>query len=172
MKPKADVGDVNSADRGTAARYNSGKTRFDLLPLYLFVESIGQSKLTVSVRESARLALESIADFQRSGECRHIDRALSVLAPYWKDCADVFEYGKNKYAEWNWVKGMAWSIPIGCIARHAVSIFNEDLTDSESNLPHIGHILCNVVMLKTYFDGFPEGNDLPPTDFRVTTSVD
>ena len=29
----------------------------------------------------------------------------------------VWAYGAEKYAAWNWMKGMDWSVPIGCIMR-------------------------------------------------------
>lgn len=63
---------------------------------------------------------------------------------------------------WNWVKGMAWSIPIACALRHAHALYVEgELLDPESGLPHIGHILCNLIMIEYYLNNYPEGNDLP-----------
>lgn len=34
----------------------------------------------------------------------------------------VFMYGKLKYAEWNWAKGMKWSIPMDCLLRHSFKV--------------------------------------------------
>ncbi len=79
----------------------------------------------------------------------------------WKDCADVFDYGRKKYAAWNWTKGMAWSIPTACIIRHCLAILDGETVDPESGLPHRGHIACNVVMLIQYEQTFKEGDDRP-----------
>ena len=106
------VGDITSDERGTGARFNSGKPSFDLIPL---------------------AALE--------------------------DCAKVFDYGRRKYADWNWAKGMAWSVPLGCILRHLAAWQRGEDTDAESGLPHLGHIMCNLVMLSTYDRTFREGDD-------------
>jgi hypothetical protein len=172
------VGDVNSSARGSGARFNAGKTRLDLLPLNIVLDSLPLSTEDMidtvddSVRTAVYRAMSDIGHFQQSGDELFLDRALDTLHPYWKDCADVFEYGAKKYASWNWVKGMAWSIPIGCIGRHSFAVFNGEMNDPESGLPHVGHILCNVVMLKTYFEGYPEGNDLPPKYFRIDKIID
>jgi len=106
------VGDVASQERGSGARFNTGKPSFDLIP-------------------------------------------LSAL----EDCAKVFDYGRRKYADWNWAKGMAWSIPLGSLLRHLAAWQRGEDIDTESGLPHLGHIHCNLVMLSTYARTFPEGDD-------------
>lgn len=69
---------------------------------------------------------------------------------------------------WNWVKGMNWSVPIGCIGRHSLKVLaKNELSDDESGLLHMGHIMCNLVMLKAFHAGYAEGNDLPPKYFSV-----
>lgn len=79
--------------------------------------------------------------------------------------ARVFMGGKLKYAEWNWAKGMQWSIPVDCIFRHFVKwwFLGEDI-DPESGEHHLDHIICNLLMLKHYSVAFEEGDDRPPTD--------
>jgi len=112
--------------------------------------------------------LKLTGQFQESGNPLFLDEALVVCKEHWADCANVFEYGARKYATWNWVKGMKWSVPIGCIGRHALKVLsNGEINDDESGLPHIGHIMCNLVMLKAFESGYPEGNDLPPKYFSV-----
>lgn len=76
-----------------------------------------------------------------------------------EDAARVFEYGAQKYAPWNWAKGMAWSVPIGCMMRHLMAIQRGEEIDPESGLPHIGHLMCNALMLATFRHTYPEGND-------------
>lgn len=74
----------------------------------------------------------------------------------------------EKSGNWNWVKGMNWSVPIGCIGRHSLKVLaKNELIDEESGLSHIGHIMCNLVMLKAFSNGYEEGNDLPPENLSV-----
>jgi hypothetical protein len=82
---------------------------------------------------------------------------LSTLKP----CADVFEYGASKYAAWNWSKGMAWSVPYACAMRHLQAWFEGEDIDPESGLPHLGHVMCNLVMLSHFAEHYPELDDRP-----------
>lgn len=111
------IGDINSTERGTGARFNDGKTRFDLIPLTSL-----------------------------------------------KDCADVFEHGMKKYSAWNWAKGMPWSVPYGCMLRHLEAWYRGEDFDSESKLPHLGHVMCNLIMLSHYAHYYKEGDDRPPIE--------
>jgi hypothetical protein len=83
----------------------------------------------------------------------------------WRSCCDVFHYGSEKYAAWNWAKGMDWSVPIACAARHLyalhISGYSGAELDSESGLPHLGHAMCNFVMLHWYEIHYPDGDDRP-----------
>lgn len=76
-----------------------------------------------------------------------------------EDAARVFTYGSKKYAAWNWAKGMAWSVPVACMMRHLAAMQRGEEIDPESGLPHVGHIMCNALMLATYRHTFPDGND-------------
>ena len=78
-----------------------------------------------------------------------------------EDCARVFDYGRKKYAAWNWAKGMEWSIPYECLLRHMAAWFNGEDNDPESGLPHLGHAMCNLVMLSTFARTYREGDDRP-----------
>jgi hypothetical protein len=117
------IGDINSNERGSGARYNAGKTRYDLIP-------------------------------------------LSTL----KSAADVFEYGTEKYAPWNWAKGMEWTVPYACLLRHLDAWFRGEDNDPESGLPHIGHALCNLIMLAHYRDVYQEGDNRPKNIFQKEIS--
>jgi len=108
------VGDVNSKERGSGARYNGGKPDYSLIP-------------------------------------------LTTL----KDEALVWGYGKQKYAAWNWTKGIAWSIPLACALRHLSAWQAGEENDPESGLPHLAHAMCNLRMLTLYKDVYPEGDDRP-----------
>jgi len=108
------IGNVHSQERGSGARFNTGKVALELVPI---------------------MAME--------------------------DCARVFDYGRNKYASWNWAKGMAWSVPLACLLRHLSAWQAGEDNDPESGLPHLGHAMCNLVMLSTYARTFQEGDDRP-----------
>lgn len=108
------VGDVNSSEKGTGARYNDNKPDYSLIPL---------STLEDEVR--------------------------------------VWEYGKRKYAAWNWAKGMAWTIPFACCLRHLAAWQRGEENDQESGLPHLAHAICNLRMLTHYSRAYPEGDDRP-----------
>jgi hypothetical protein len=165
VQPPGSVGDVNSNAKGSGARFNAGKAPLDLIPLRFIAESY-KGRLTGDA-EKARLALADLGEFQETGKDCHLYRALNALGPIvgvWRDCAKAFDYGRGKYAEWNWAKGMAWSIPLACAARHCLAIMeaeHEGNLDPESKCPHRGHIACNVVMLLQFLRTFPEGNDRP-----------
>lgn len=87
--------------------------------------------------------------------------ALGSVPDCFKSAARVFSYGEKKYAKYNWMKGMAWSIPIACIGRHALAIIEGEELDAESGEPHAGHIACNIIMLLHFIDYYEEGDDRP-----------
>jgi len=82
----------------------------------------------------------------------------------------VFMGGCLKYVEFNWAKGMRWSICMACTLRHLFKwwYLNEDI-DPESREHHLDHVLANVFMLKHYTKAYPEGDNRPPksTMFNV-----
>jgi Domain of unknown function (DUF5664) len=108
------VGDVNSQEKGSGARYNGGKPDLSLIPIVTLIDE-----------------------------------------------ARVWEYGKQKYAAWNWAKGMDWSIPLACALRHLGKWQQGEDLDQESGLPHLAHVMCNLRMLTLYAQTFPEGDDRP-----------
>lgn len=154
------IGDITSDAKGSGARFNAGKTPYELLPLgIVFTELALKPK-------SAADVLTALGRWQ-AGENDALGDAfayaigdhstLESLA----DAAMVFDYGRKKYAEWNWAKGMKWSAPLGCAIRHCVAILRGEDIDPESGLPHLGHVKCNLLMLLTFASTFPEGDDRP-----------
>ena len=113
------IGDVNSAARGSGARFNTGKHPIKYTPLHL-------------------------------------------LEP----ANRVWAYGANKYAAWNWAKGMPWSVPYECLLRHLAAWYRGEDTDPESGESHLGHIMCNILMLEHFKTAFPEGDDRPKLEFQ------
>jgi hypothetical protein len=108
------IGDVNSTEKGSGARFNDGKPDFSLIPLCTL-----------------------------------------------EDEARVWMHGKQKYAPWNWAKGMEWSVPLACALRHLAAFQRGEDIDQESGLPHIAHAMCNLRMLTLYSKTFLEGDDRP-----------
>lgn len=108
------IGDINSQEAGSAARYNGGKPDFSLIPLCTL-----------------------------------------------EDEARVWEYGKRKYAAWNWAKGMPYSAVIASVLRHIAAFQRGEDNDPESGLPHIAHAMCNLRMLSLYQITYTAGDDRP-----------
>lgn len=158
------IGDVNSSERGSGARYNDGKPAVDLIPLRMIAGSFlpDQGFFDEDDKELAIDVMYFLGMYQETGDTQHLDRALSWMVEYWGDCARVFDYGRKKYAAWNWAKGMPWSVPLACAGRHLIEILRGNPHDDESGELHFGHVMCNVVMLRLFADTYPEGNDLPP----------
>jgi hypothetical protein len=112
------IGDVNSQEKGSGARFNGGKPDYSLIPMHTL-----------------------------------------------EDEARVWMYGAQKYAAWNWAKGMPWSVPFACAMRHMAAWQRGEDTDPESGLPHLAHVMCNLRMLTLYTKSYPEGDDRPPKEF-------
>lgn len=156
------IGDITSTAKGSGARYNTGKPPLDLVPLSMLAayhQHRPDYDALSDEQKSAIAALDALGMFQaREGGVLDV---LYALGDCWDECAQVFEYGRRKYAAWNWAKGMACSVPIACAARHLRAIIRGEHTDPESGLSHRGHVFCNIVMLGTYMGTFTEGDDRP-----------
>lgn len=156
------IGDLASTEKGTGARANGGKPDLSLIPLDLLATHLDLLKSNTS-RNEPITALESLGVWQRTRDESYLFDVLSRLgSDGWEECARVFEYGKRKYAAWNWAKGMPWSVPLACAARHLLAMIRGEELDPESGHPHRGHVFCNVVMLLQYGRTYQEGDDLPP----------
>lgn len=160
------VGDVTSTAKGSGARFNEGKAALELIPLALLANYYrGRPVPLTDSQRAANNALFALGMFQERSHEADIEAIFGMLDADGKaftDCAAVFKYGSQKYAPWNWAKGMAWSVVIGCAARHLVAIINGEEIDPESGLPHRGHVMCNLVMLMTFLEVFQEGDDRMP----------
>lgn len=163
------IGDIRSNEAGSGARYNNGKVALDLIPAKLMASYFSHIDDAVQVPRW-RTTLTLLGEFQMRLNPRELDYATLVQALWslgparevWSECAQVFDYGRKKYAAWNWAKGMPWTVPIGCALRHIVlgPLVGEEI-DPESGKPHRGHVACNIVMLLYYIDYYPEGDDRP-----------
>lgn len=174
------IGDVNSSAPGSGARYNDGKPAMELIPLgiiagYQFsVSRRGSTQYHEKAQlrgDSVRLALNALGCFQLRtpipnaepdvNDTHSLFCAIAAIGAPWEECAAVLNYGRKKYAEWNWLKGMPWSVPIACAARHLMAIDRGEWKDPESGLSHRGHVLANLVMLVQYMNTYRQGDDRP-----------
>ena len=163
------IGDVNSEERGSGARYNDGKLQMDLIPVNYWLD-LWYAKYGLDQRPQLSDALEALSAFQ-CGDDLAIEGFLGeLLSGDLAGATRVLEYGVKKYAAWNWAKGMKWSVPTGCILRHARSIIEcaEDF-DAESTEPHFSHIVCNLIMLDYFTMNYKEGDDRPPMALDAPT---
>lgn len=156
--PATQVGNVHSNALGSAARFNSGKPDIGLIPLGIIASTFYSPDMSLKFRMLFD-ALRHTGTFQMGGDPQSLKTAMNSLGNDFDEAARVFEYGKHKYAAWNWAKGQSWSIPIACIGRHALKIFNGEEVDQESGFKHTGHIMCNLIMLDWFVEHYPEGDD-------------
>lgn len=63
----------------------------------------------------------------------------------------VLEYGAKKYTvgevsgRENWKKPMDKKQILNSAMRHLIRLMEDEELDSESNLPHVGHLMCNLM---------------------------
>jgi hypothetical protein len=155
------IGDVTSDKRGTGARYNLDKMRVELIPFWVidnYEREQFEGGLTPELDEALSI-LSALAGWQL--RTRSAQSVLWCMDDPWRDAAAVFDYGAKKYSDWNWAKGMPWSVPAACAVRHLLAILRGEHTDAESGLPHIGHVASNLVMLAHFEVYYREGDDRP-----------
>lgn len=152
------VGDVNSNERGSGARYNEGKAPLEQIPLTIWRDYFTGS---MALPEWALRVVDKLAGIQRGDAGNYSWAAIlqAIPADVMRDAACVFQYGAGKYKQWNWTKGMAWSIPVGCLLRHLLAHASGESTDPESGYSHLGHAGCNILMLYYFSLHYPEGED-------------
>jgi len=159
------IGDVNSHEKGSGARFNAGKPKLELIPIRAIADH--WAEMHPDQHEKCLKALYHLADFQEGGNKGCLIQAMALVGGTWAECAEVFDYGRKKYAEWNWAKGMSWSIPLACAVRHLFyGLMCGEEFDGESKLPHRSHFDCNMVMLMTYIENFKQGDNRPKECFQ------
>lgn len=116
-----------------ALRYNEGKTQWSLLPWdqlesMIKVLEYGAHKYSVFQDDKGNLIKGkdvTVAD----------SKSLKLISS-----------GRD-----NWKKGFPINELWDSNLRHTRSLMTGELLDQESGLPHIGHILCNVVFLSDMY---------------------
>jgi hypothetical protein len=158
------IGDINSNERGSGARYNAGKPAIELIPLRLIGEYY------VDRGEAQGWALVYLGQFQEGAGASPLLNIIELLGAPWRECADGFDYGRKKYKQWNWTKGMPWSVPIACAGRHLLWMIEGEEIDKESGIRHAALALCNITMLLTFISTYPEGDDRPVSELKRASS--
>lgn len=160
-----------SETTGTGLRYNQGKPPMELVPIRALAEFLSwKMKDTTDSKASVPGCLFKLAKFQervlwrdQADSAGFLHAALSELGfSAFAEAARVFDYGRNKYHEWNWAGGFLWSVPLACAVRHLMAMADGQENDEESGLPHRGHVACNIIMLLTFLHKFPELDNRPP----------
>ena len=59
----------------------------------------------------------------------------------------VLEMGAEKYAPYNWTKGMPVTEVSESLLRHMFAYLDGEDTDPESGIEHLGHVMCIVMFL-------------------------
>jgi hypothetical protein len=162
------VGDIDSDAIGSGARANGEKPQLDLIPVRYWMHvwfAYTPLEETVATQYTPwYTGLAALRDFQE-GDDEAIERWFKSSHPFPLSffTVPVMEYGAKKYKEWNWAKGMPWSVPTGCALRHARA-YIEDLEheDPESGCDHFGHFQSNLMMLDWFRFVYPEGDNRPP----------
>lgn len=159
------IGDVNGTTKGSGARYNGDKPQFDLIPVRTFIH-MHHHRFDDLGHDGCNLycSLLQLAEFQE-GDTASVGPAMQHATSWAHDAVRVLEFGAQKYAEWNWAKGMSWQAIIGCALRHAKAVLDGEVLDAESGQSHLGHYLCNLVFLDHYVRVYKEGDDRPPAEF-------
>ena len=60
---------------------------------------------------------------------------------------EVLEFGAEKYAKWNWTKGMPVTQVSESLLRHMFAFLSGEDKDPESGIDHLGHVMCNAMFL-------------------------
>jgi hypothetical protein len=59
----------------------------------------------------------------------------------------VFAFGEDKYDDYNFRKGYAWSLSFDALQRHLWAFWNREDRDEESGLHHLAHATWHALVL-------------------------
>lgn len=66
------------------------------------------------------------------------------------EVAATLHFGAEKYAPFNWMKGMRWSRPLAALFRHLFAWMRGEEQDPETGLSHLAHVAVNVMFLMNF----------------------
>lgn len=70
--------------------------------------------------------------------------------PALQEIVRVFTYGANEYDEWNWYRGMKYSISYASGTRHRTEWWKGENIDKESGIHHLAHSAVNDLFNLTF----------------------
>lgn len=151
------VGDVNSMEQGTGARFNDGKAKMEYVPLFVLlymdkVRELGEDAWNV-------LHMASMVEARR---LHHGCLMKNLTAEDLEEATKVLDYGAEKYAAWNWAKGQPFSVAMASLKRHVLALSQGQEYDEESGCTHWGHVVCNIIFLCHFLEFHPNMDDRPP----------
>lgn len=77
------------------------------------------------------------------------------------EIAQALDHGRQKYAVWNWSKGIKASRLFAAMLRHLWAWWGGEDNDRESGLPHLAHVGCCLIFLMDQQHRLPEQDDRP-----------
>lgn len=98
---------------------------------------------------------------------------ITLVDPeYIRLTADVLAFGAKKYAKHNWRGGIEVSRLLDAAMRHILAVADGQDTDPESNLRHLGHASCCLMMANWMLTHRPDLDDrAPPPPTLVTVAA-
>lgn len=157
-----------------AARYNEGKARFSFIDFNMWedmdkafeivendndktscIKRILSTLSSITGTDSKEVHFQYLRILQASSyRLALLEKGLEFFKSKIPDLrafeamADVLEFGAKKYARNNWRKGYIDKFSAAdSLYRHLRQMILGDEPDKESGLPHIGHLMCNVMFL-------------------------
>lgn len=85
-----------------------------------------------------------------------------VAVGYVEGTAAVLSFGSEKYAPYNWAKGMKWSRVYAALLRHLYAWWKGERVDPETGISHLYHASCCLLFLSEY-EAHSIGDDDRPT---------
>lgn len=70
----------------------------------------------------------------------------------------VLEFGASKYGTFNWQKPFEKERILNSAMRHLMKLMDGEELDSESGLPHIGHLMANAMFYSYHYGIYNKGN--------------
>lgn len=166
---RAKTGEIRVTDPKTGGQKGRKPERYELIPPDVLVDFVVPSGSWIGsvFVESAVLDL---ANFERTRKPLALHSALLNLREALSRCdehpgdelARVYAFGAEKYADWNWLKGYAWSLSFGACCRHISHWDRGVKCDEESGRHHLAHALWHVVTLISFAEGGLGKDDLFP----------
>lgn len=82
-----------------------------------------------------------------------------------QELANVYGYGEQKYARFNYLKGYPWSLSIDALFRHLFAFLDGEDRDPETGLLHTAHVAWHALALTSFqLRGLGEDDRVPTDD--------